>query len=76
MLTANGREAAQPGRVEWTMQKPKPYKCSVCGAEVPNLPMPVLEHQMSPVKRRPFAGVRPKPERPDERDRRPPAERD
>ena len=22
----------------------KPYKCSICGAEVPDLPMPVLQH--------------------------------
>jgi hypothetical protein len=29
------------------MHKPKPYKCSICGAEVPNLPMPVLKHQLS-----------------------------
>ena len=29
------------------MHKSKPYKCPVCGAEVPNLPMPVLKHQLS-----------------------------
>jgi hypothetical protein len=23
-----------------TMHGPKPYKCSICGAEVPDLPMP------------------------------------
>ncbi len=37
------------------MHKPKPYKCSICGAEVPDLPMPVSKHQMSHVRRRPFA---------------------
>jgi hypothetical protein len=37
------------------MHKTKPYKCSICGAEVPDLPMPVLKHQMSHVSRRPFA---------------------
>ena len=37
------------------MHEPKPYKCSICGAEVPDLPMPVLNHQMSHVRRRPFA---------------------
>ena len=34
------------------MHKPKPYKCSICGAEVPDLPMTVLKHQMSHVTRR------------------------
>jgi hypothetical protein len=38
------------------MHKPKPYKCSICGAEVPDLPMPVLKHQLSHVRRRAFAG--------------------
>jgi DNA-directed RNA polymerase subunit RPC12/RpoP len=37
------------------MHKPKLYKCSICGAEVPDLPMPVLKHQMSHVSRRLFA---------------------
>lgn len=37
------------------MHKPKPYKCSVCGAEVPDLPMQVLKHQLSHVRRRPFS---------------------
>jgi hypothetical protein len=40
------------------MHKPKPYKCPSCGAEIPDLPMPVLKHQMSHVRRRPFAGDR------------------
>ena len=47
------------------MHKPKPYKCSVCGAEVPDLPMPVLKHQMSHVTRRPFARDRRQPNRPE-----------
>jgi hypothetical protein len=42
------------------MHKLKAYRCSICGAEVSKLPMPVLKHQMSHVKRRPFAGVREK----------------
>jgi hypothetical protein len=33
------------------MHKLKPYKCSICGAELPDLPMPVLKHQMSHVTR-------------------------
>ena len=37
------------------MHKPKAYKCSICGAEVPDLPMPVLKHQMSHVSRRPYS---------------------
>jgi hypothetical protein len=37
------------------MYKRKLYKCSVCGVEVPDLPMPVLKHQMSHVWRRPCA---------------------
>ena len=37
------------------MHKPKPYQCSICGVEVPDLPMPVLRHQLSHVRRRPFA---------------------
>ncbi|MFZ5781744.1 MAG: hypothetical protein ACOY4R_16255 [Pseudomonadota bacterium] len=36
------------------MHQRKPYKCSVCGAEVPDLPMSVLKHQLSHV-RRPYA---------------------
>jgi hypothetical protein len=44
------------------MHKPKPNKCPVCGAEVPNLPMPVLGHQLSHAKPRPYAGGRPKRE--------------
>ena len=41
------------------MHKPKPYTCSVCGTEVPNLPMSVLKHQMSHFKRRSFARAQP-----------------
>jgi len=37
------------------MQKSKPYRCLICGAEVPDLPMPVLQHQTSHVPRRPYA---------------------
>jgi hypothetical protein len=51
------------------MHKPKPYKCSICGAEVPDLPMPVLKHQMSHVTRRPFERDRPEPSSPDARAR-------
>ena len=45
------------------MRRRKPYKCLVCGAEVPNLPMSVLKHQMSHMKPRPFARDRREPER-------------
>ena len=46
------------------MHKQKTYHCSVCGAEIPDLPMPVLEHQLSHTKRRPFAGDRAEPDAP------------
>jgi hypothetical protein len=52
------------------MHKRKLYKCSVCGAEVPELPMTVLKHQMSHVRRRPFARDRRHPDR--DSDRAPP----
>jgi hypothetical protein len=52
------------------MYKRKLYKCSVCGAKVPDLPMPVLKHQISHVRRRPFAGDR---REPDPRDHQRPA---
>jgi hypothetical protein len=45
------------------MRKPKPYKCSVCGAEVPDLPMPVPRHQLSHVRRRPYSKSTPARER-------------
>jgi hypothetical protein len=35
------------------------YRCSVCGAEIPDLPMPVLKHQLSHVERRGRAVDRP-----------------
>jgi len=42
------------------------WRCSICGAEVPDRPMPVLQHQLSHVKRRPYADDRweppPRPE--------------
>ena len=41
------------------MHKLKPYKCSICGADVSDLPMPVLKHQMSHVRRRSFARAQP-----------------
>jgi hypothetical protein len=43
------------------MHKPKPYKCSICGAEVPDLPMVVLKHQLSHVGRRPYSRSVPEP---------------
>ena len=42
-----GTLAASPSNTP--MHKRKPYKCSICGAEVPDLPMPVFQHQMSHV---------------------------
>jgi len=42
------------------MHQPKPYKCLICGAEVPALPLPVLQHQMSHVSRRPYSRSVPK----------------
>jgi hypothetical protein len=35
------------------------YKCSICGAEVPDLPMSVLKHQLSHIGRRPLARNQP-----------------
>ena len=53
--------ARDPGR------KPKSYKGSVCGAEIPDLPMPALKHQMLHANRRPFAGNREPPAQPPDR---------
>ena len=39
-------------------RKSTSYKCSVCGAELPDLPMQVLKHQMVHAGRRPFASNR------------------
>jgi hypothetical protein len=50
-----------PGR------KPKSYTCSVCGAELPDLPMQVLKHQMLHASRRPFASNRAAPAQPADR---------
>jgi hypothetical protein len=33
------------------MHQQKTYLCSVCAAEIPDLPMPVLSHQLSHVER-------------------------
>jgi hypothetical protein len=55
------------------MYKPKPYKCSICGVEVPDLPMPVLKHQMSQVRRRPFARDGREPDQRDHERPAPPA---
>jgi hypothetical protein len=52
------------------MHKSKPYKCPTCGAEIPDLPMPVLKHQMSHLSRRPFARDRRDPEQPEPAPRR------
>ena len=46
------------------MHTQKTYRCSACGAEVPDLPLPVLRHQLSHVERRPFAGDRIEPDGP------------
>lgn len=50
------------------MHKAKPYVCPVCGQEVPDLPMPVLGHQLTHARRRPLAHNRqePQPSLPDE----------
>jgi hypothetical protein len=34
------------------MHKQRTYHCSVCGAEILDLPMPVLKHQLSHAERR------------------------
>lgn len=53
------------------VHKPKPYRCSISDAEVPDLPMPVLQHLLSHVKRRPYAQDRPKRDRLEDQDERP-----
>ena len=62
-VTAHTATAETPERLaRWTqMHKREPYKCSICGAEVPDLPMPVLQHQMSHARRRPYAKAVPEP---------------
>ena len=46
------------------MHKQKTWKCSACGAEVPDLPMIVLKHQLSHVARRGHAVDRIEPDGP------------
>jgi len=46
------------------VHKSKPYRCPVCGAEVPDQPMPMLKHQLSHVERRPYARDLPMREQP------------
>jgi hypothetical protein len=46
------------------MHKQKSYRCSVCGAEVADLPLIVLRHQLSHVQRRGRAVDRPEPDAP------------
>jgi len=62
------------------MHKGKPYKCSICGAEVPDLPMLVLKHQLSRLGRRPWARERGELDQPartsDETERMMPMEHD
>ena len=53
------------------VHKPKPRTSAECGAEVPDQPMPVLEHQLSHLKRRPYARDRPKRDRLKDQDERP-----
>lgn len=58
------------------MHKRKPWKCSACGQEVEDLPMPVLQHQLSHVQRRPRAGIVERPARQDRPADRPDVEAD
>jgi len=44
------------------MHKQKTWKRSACGAEVPDLPMSVLKHQLSHVERPPLSGARAEPD--------------
>jgi hypothetical protein len=65
-----GENAGSP---RWmSMQKCKLYKCSVCGVELPDLPMPVLQHQLSHVRRQPYSRSVPEPAG-SERQDKPPA---
>jgi hypothetical protein len=54
------------------MHQQRTYRCSVCGAEIPDLPMPVLKHQLSHAERRPFAGDRAEPDGPSAEDQHQP----
>jgi hypothetical protein len=51
------------------MRKQKTFRCSVCGAEIPDLPMTVLKHQLSHVERRGRAVNRAEPDAPSVEDR-------
>ena len=64
-LGRSGRAAAlrairAPGPIATldAARKSKSYKCSVCGAELLDLPMHLLKHQMLHAGRRPFASNR------------------
>jgi len=56
---SNLRQTSRPlgerhnhSQIRVLMHQRKAHKCSICGAEVFDLPMPVLQHQMSHVRRR------------------------
>jgi hypothetical protein len=50
----------------WVPGPSRLYHCSICGTVLPNEPKPVLQHQMSHVRRRPFAGSVPEAAAPSE----------
>jgi hypothetical protein len=60
-LTAKGAACGRPAVLAARHQIPtvrrasKVYRCTICGASLTNEPKPVLQHQMSHVRRRPFA---------------------
>lgn len=64
---------ARAAGVESAMHKPKPYQCPICGAEIQDQPMRVLQHQLSHV-RRPLARNQPEPCQSDQPEERKPAE--
>jgi hypothetical protein len=41
------------------MNKHKTWRCSACGAELPDFPMTVFRHQLSHIERRPLARSQP-----------------
>ena len=63
-LRHTAREAPANAQIDGDAQA-QALQVSICGAEVPDLPMPVLNHQMSHVRRRPFARDRREPDQHD-----------
>ena len=55
MRRADACRTGSPAPDSAMQRASKLYHCTICGAVLPNEPKPVLEHQMSHVRRRPYA---------------------